>query len=267
MLHHLELYSSSVTNGSLLQTNALATGAVLPTIGNGFQVPSLHYLAGGMGVGAHLQRIQFQSRSMLPYPYPDYVPVNRGTAFESPVRGLWNFRHPRALQPTEEIDCYTANNNASAETQYIGVIFSDGPIQPVPWVNGFTVHGTASTTLSAGAWTTNVTITLDTNLPAGVYQLVGLRVYSATCLFARVFPRTNNQLARPGVTGVQAYDSLDAPYARYGEAGVWHTFPQNVLPGVDMFATSADTAEEFWLDLIPAGPNQQGAAILGSVPA
>jgi hypothetical protein len=263
---HLELYSSSVTNGSLLQTNALSTGNVIPTLYNGYQVPSLHYLAGSMGVGAHLQRIQLQARSFLPYPYPDMVPVNRGTAFESPVRGYFNFANPRSMQPTEELDAYSANNNVSAETQYIGALFSDGPIQPVPWVGGFTVHGTASSTLSAGAWTTNITITLDTNLPAGIYQLVGLRVYSATCLFARVFPRTNNQLARPGITGVQTYDGLDASYARYGAAGVWHTFPQNVAPGIDIFATSADTAEEFWLDLIPVGPNMQGAAILGSVP-
>lgn len=261
-IHHLELYSSSVAQGSLLQATALATGAVIPTLNSGFQVPSLNYLGAAFGVSAHLQRIQMQARSMLPNPYPDMVPVNRGTAFESPVRGVFQYHNPKALRPTEELDAFIAQNSVGAETVYVGASFCDGPISPMPWQGGFTVHGTASSTLTAGAWSTNVSITLDTNLPAGMYQLVGLRVFSATCLFARVFPRTGGQQARPGTTGVQAYDALDAPHARYGASGVWHTFPQNVLPGVDIFATSADTAEEFWLDLIPAGPNNQGAALL-----
>lgn len=263
-IHHLELYSSSVAQGSLLQCNALTTGNVIPTLNNGYQVPSLNYLAAVYGVSTNLQRIQIQARSLLPYPYPDWVPVNRGSAFESPVRGAFMYAHPRAMRPTEEVDAFIAQNAVGSQTVYVGVAFADGPIQPMPWAGGFTVHGTASTTLTAGAWTSNVSITLDTNLPAGMYQLVGLRVYSATCLFARVFPRTGGQQARPGTSGVQAYDGLDAPHSRYGQSGVWHTFPQNVLPGIDMFATSADTAEEFWLDLIPAGPNNQGAALLSS---
>jgi len=261
-IHHLELYSSSVAQGSLLQCNALATGSVIPTLNQGFQVPSLSYLGAVFGVSTNLQRIQMQARSFLPYPYPDIVPVNRGALFESPVRGLFMHAAPRPMRPTEELDAFIAQNAVGAQSIYVGASFCDGPLQPVSFAGGFTVHGTASTTLNAGAWTTNVSITLDTNLPAGMYQLLGLRVFSATCLFARVFPRTGGQQARPGTTGVQAYDGLDSPHARFGAVGVWHTFPQNVLPGVDIFSTAGDTAEEFWLDLMPAGPNTQGAALL-----
>jgi hypothetical protein len=97
-----------------------------------------------------------------------------------------------------------------------------------------------------------------------MYQLVGLRAQSATAKFARIFPTSSNQQARPGCPAMQTYDQLDAEFARFGKSGIWFTFPQNVLPQIDMFATSADTTEDFWLDLIPSGPNtQQGAILLG----
>lgn len=264
-LHHLELYHSSITATTLTQLNSSAVGNVVPTLANGYQVPNLSFLSAVYGVGATLARIQAQARSILPYPYPDHSPVNVGTAFESPVRGGFRFRYPRPLKVTEELDIFIVHTAAGAETNYVGVNLSDGPIQPVPFVGGFTVHCTATKTLTAGAWTT-CQITPDTNLPASMYQLVGLRAYSATALFARIFPTSSNQQARPGCPAMQAYDQLDAPFARFGESGIWYTFPQNVLPQIDMFATSADTAEEFWLDLIPSGPNtQQGAILTGPI--
>ena len=260
-LHHLELYHSSITVATLAQLSSSGVGNVVPTLNNGYQVPNLNFLAAVYGVGTSLTRIQAQARSMLPFPYPDLVPTNRGSAFESPVRGAFMFQYPKPLKITEEIDIFVTQNSGGSETEYVGINFSDGPITPVPFVGGFTVHCTASKTLTAGAWTT-CQITPDTNLPASMYQLVGLRSYSATALFTRVFPTSSNQQARPGCPAMQAYDQMDAPYARHGASGIWYTFPQNVLPQIEMFATSADTAEEFCLDLIPSGPNTQMGAIL-----
>ena len=262
-LHHLELFHSSITVATLAQLSSSGVGNVVPTLNNGYQVPNLNYLAAVYGVGTHLARIQAQARSMLPFPYPDIVPNNRGSAFESPVRGGFMFRHPKPMKVTEELDIFVTQDSGGSETEYVGVNFSDGPIQAVPFVGGFTVHCTASKTLTAGAWTT-CQITPDTNLPASMYQLVGLRTQSATALFTRVFPTSSNQQARPGCPAVQAMDQMDAPFARFGESGIWYTFPQNVLPQIEVFATSADTSEDFWLDLIPSGPNtQQGAILMG----
>jgi hypothetical protein len=260
-LHHLELYHSSITVATLAQLNSSGVGNVVPTLNNGYQVPNLNYLAAVYGVGTSLARIQAQARSMLPYPYPDLVPTNRGSAFESPVRGGFMFQYPKPMKVTEELDVFVVQNSGGSETEYVGVNFSDGPITPVPFVGGFTVHCTATKTLTAGAWTT-CQITPDTNLPASMYQLVGLRAFSATALFARIFPTSSNQQARPGTTAMQTYDQMDTPFSRHGASGIWYTFPQNVLPQIDFFATSADTAEEVWLDLIPSGPNLQQGAIL-----
>ena len=121
-----------------------------------------------------------------------------------------------------------------------------------------TVHGTSSTTLTAGGWT-SVPITLDQALPAGVYNLIGARAYSATALFFKVIPAMG-PIWQPGSTAVQAYDGLDAPGSRMGGFGVWLSFQQNVLPSFNYFATSADTAEEVWLDLQYAGAAPGGQA-------
>jgi hypothetical protein len=128
---------------------------------------------------------------------------------------------------------------------------------PVQVGRAFTVHGTGTTTLGASAWT-SVAFTLDQTLPPGTYGLIGLRGFSATVKFIRLFPSVPPQW-RPGTIGVRAYDSMDPWYSRawptisgkvVAPMGIWAQFPQNVFPQVEFFATSADTAEEAWFDLV-----------------
>lgn len=244
----LEVYKSTMTANTLTQVTSVYSG-VTPTLNSGFQVPTLNNIMGIAGVGGHLHRLQSQAPSLRPFPYPDFMPVNVGSAIESPVKGVFIPANPIRVNYTEELDSYAYST--SAETVYTMVQFCDGPVVQSPPGRVITVHGTSSTTLTAGAFTT-VAVTLDQALPAGVYNLIGARAYSATCLFFRVVPAMGT-LWQPGSTGVQSYDALDAPGARYGGFGTWLTFQQNVLPSFNFFATSADSAEEVWLDLQYAG--------------
>ena len=208
---------------------------------------------------------------MLPLPYPTLSPNNRGSAFESPPR-IWDYyKYPIPLNPTEELDIYATQNSGSSETEYVATLLSDNNPTPaqVPAVqltlNGtgrfFTAHATSSTTLTAGGWT-QCQLTFDQALPAGLYSLVGARAYSATALFFRMYP-AQAPLWRPGGVAVQAYDQMDPAGQRYvpdygthlGAWGQWLQFYQNVPPQVEFFATSADTAEEVWLDLIRISNN------------
>ena len=278
-MFHLELFSSSNgTSGAntFIQTNYVSAGAVLPAISNGMQVsPNIPFLMAVAGVGSHMVHIRPQSPSQTSAFYSTLSPNNRGTAFESPPR-IWDFSGaPLMLKPTEEFDIFTSQNSGGAETQYVACLFSDGTIdRNLPGINPasvslnpgqighyFTAHATAATTLSAAAWT-QVTPAFDNALYAGYYAIIGMRVFSATGLFFRLYPATG-PVWRPGGTCVQAYDSLDPVNQRgYQQVvfpqqgwGVWHRFMQNVPPTVGIFATSADTAEEFWFDLVYLGPN------------
>jgi len=281
-MFHMELFSSSIATGAqtFAQLTYVSADAVLTPIINGVQVSTaLPFLHSVMGVGTHLVMVRAQANSMLPFPYITMNPNNRGSAFESPPRIADYSKWPLALKPTEEFDIFATQNASGAETEYVAVNFCDGPPVPLPVaVNPpgiaaapttpgrfFTAHWTASTTLTAGAWT-KVTPAFDQALYAGSYALVGSRVFSATGLFFRMFP-SFGPLWRPGGTCVQAYDGMDPMLQRYMNAfgaiqggwGVWLNFYQNTPPAVEIFATSADTAEEGWFDLVYLGPQvQQG---------
>jgi hypothetical protein len=263
-MFHFEMFTSSITTTTGLSQVTSINNGVIPTLNKGFQVPTqMPKLGMVAGYSTHMSRIRVQAPSMLPFPYPDLSPVNRGSAFESPAR-VFDFMHaPIPLNPTEEIDAF-ANVGSNTETAYIGVLFTDGIRTPTPAGRVFTVHATAAVTLTAGAMS-QVTPVLDSALPAmgtgpQMYALVGARYYSATAAFFQMLPATQ-PLWRPGGVGVQAYDQLDPPGQRaYGYLGIrdqnwgtWLTFQQNVPPTFNCFATSADTAEEFWLDLVAIG--------------
>lgn len=258
-MFHVELFSSSIASGinTLAQVTYVSADAILPKLVNGVQVaPSLSKVMFVAGIGAHMGHVRIQAPSMLPFPYPALDPNNRGTGFESPPR-IHDLRDRNIqLAPTEEFDVFATQNAGAGELQYILVGFWDGNVAPVPVGRFFSVHWTASTTLTAGAWT-QVIPSFDTGLPAGLYSLVGARAFSATALFFRLFPAMA-PLWRPGGVAVQAYDQYDPPNQRayqtlgapanpYGE---WLRFYQNVPPACEFFATSADTAEEGWYDLI-----------------
>jgi hypothetical protein len=127
---HLELFSSSISNGAntFLQLNYVTADALLPSQANGLTVISdLPYLHSVMGVGAHLTHVRAQANSMLPMPYITIDPTNRGSAFESPPR-IWDISaNPRPLRVTEEFDIFAAQNNSGSETEYVAAQFSDRP--------------------------------------------------------------------------------------------------------------------------------------------
>ncbi len=276
-MFHTELFSSSIATGATTygQVTFVSADAVLQKLVNGMQVStSLPYLLGLYGVGAHLCDVRAQAPSMLPFPYMNLNPNSRGSAFESPVRG-WDFSlAPIPLKPTEEFDIFASQNAGSSETEYVMCQFSDGqrtpltaPINPPGVIqNGlmpgrfFVAHSSTTVTATAGAWT-QVLLSLDQQMPAGMYALIGARAFSATGLFFRMFPQ-NQPLWRPGGIAVQAYDSMDPPNQRgfqngvptVSSWGVWLSFYQNTVPQVEFFCTSADTAQEVWLDLVYLGP-------------
>jgi hypothetical protein len=270
MAFHMEVFRSSLASGAtdvFQQVTYVTAGAVLAPLSNGLQVsamlPKLHSF---FGVGAHLENIRPQAASMQPLPYPVFAPNNIGTAIESPAR-FWDFtRGPKALRPTEEFDIYASQTSGGAETESVFVNFTDGVFEAPPAIasqstlngNGqfVIVHATAATTLTANAWT-QVTPVLDSNLPAGLYALVGARVYTAHALAFRIKPLVE-PLWRPGGVAVQTADQLDPPGQRFfnpvtgkmSHWGVWVKFFQNTVPYVEIWASAADTAEDMFFDLI-----------------
>lgn len=249
---HLAVYTSSIANGSvLLQVTQLADPIIAP-LNNGFQVPpDLPYLGLAAGVGTNLTRFQLTSgsiRKLFPW---DFEPVNVGTAIESPAR-VHNFMGaPYPLTANEELDAFALQSNAAAQREYVAVIFTDGPVRPLIGPIQ-TIHATSSTTLTANAFTA-CALTLDNGLDGGTYAVMGARCFSAGALFFRFVPRGGGNPKRPGGLAVQARDGLNADGQRYGGWGEWLRFSNTAVPQIEVLSTSADTSEEFYLDLMKVG--------------
>jgi hypothetical protein len=284
MPFHAEAFQSSIASGAntfaqvnYVKTNALLVGAGANGMQVSFELPKLAYVA---GVSANLVHVRPQANSMTPFPYLTLSPNNRGTAFENPPR-VWDlFNQPLPMLATEEFDIQATQNAGVAQSPNVFCQFSDGPILPRtfqifppgvernPRTPGrFTIaHATATTTLTANAWTA-VVPAFDQTLPAGFYAILGMRAFSATALFARIAPAMGPKW-KPGGIAVQAYDSFDSPGQRaiplmgyvIAPWGVWYQFYQNVPPNVEFFATAADAAEEIWFDLLFLGENMLQAA-------
>jgi hypothetical protein len=253
MAFHVALYSAAIaTAAANTQVNQLGD-AVIATSVNGYLVngfcPNIMRV---VAVGNILNRAQLSSPSIRKYTPFDLNPVNIGTVIESPARMLHFEDSPFPLSVNEELDAYVTNSAVTSTQTTVAVWFCDGPIRPVNNNNIFTVHWTASTTLTANAWTA-VTMSLDNGIPSGTFAIVGSRQKSAGALFHRFVPRGGSSTLRPGTTSVQAFDNFATEMDRYGNLGQWMQFTNTTPPQIEIFSGSADSSEEGFLDLLQVG--------------
>ena len=159
---------------------------------------------------------------------------------------------PVQLVSGEFLNLLMAATGTTAANLCTGVVFlGDGNYgnpyagQPIQ-----TVRATASTTLVANAWTA-CTITLDQQLQAGRYAIVGMRAQSAGAKAARLVMQET--AARPGVIAYDSNGDIEHPMFRSGHMGVFGTFVHTAIPQVEFLSLSADTSEVVYLDIVKIG--------------
>jgi hypothetical protein len=201
--------------------------------------------AAGLGNDASLARAQVQSPSLRMLANLDVEPLIAALVFGSPPeQSLWPTT-PVSLTPDEAIN-FAFNSNPAAGEVHQGLIFlADGPQLPVEG-HIFTVYATGAAALAAGAWV-NTNLVFGQALPAGRYQVVGMRARGTNLVAARlVFPE---QVARPGVLAVNAIGDHDPYWTRFGRMGVFGEFPHTNPPTMDAFGVT-DTSQIVLLDLL-----------------
>jgi hypothetical protein len=142
------------------------------------------------------------------------------------------------MNPTDELDIFTAQNSGGAETEYVFVSLSDGLVHPAPAGRFFTVHGTGSTTVTPSAFSLRNYSTRPSRLDSTPWSRAHIRRHGEGFQTRSAM----EPLWRPGGTALATYDALDPPAARIfydGQVvapwGVWMSFYQNVPPQLDMF--------------------------------
>jgi hypothetical protein len=252
-MFHTSAFSSTITNANTLQQLTEIPDSILPASGAGLLSSRLNYLMALALAGTSLTRGQFQAPSLRDYGNIDVLPINIGTAFESPPRVDDFSRKMVPLAMSEEWDMFAAQNNgASSEIESGFVWSSDGNIDPFPAKKIVQIRFSASITLIANKWSL-IQATLAQPLTAGQYALVGARCLSAGALAFRFVPSGSPSGAnwRPGGIAVQTEDQLDHALQRKGGWGKWLDFTNTTLPQIEIFSLSADTSEEGIIDIVP----------------
>jgi len=247
MTMHVVGYELSASEAALTAITPIPDGTVVVS-GNDIrvptQLPNVACVAAMINSSAATLRVQMQSPSLRATLNHDVSPINNGLVFGSLPRlnRLWT--HPLPLKPLEGLDAYV--QNGAAVMNRVFITFSDGPVMPIASGNIYTIRATAAASLATATWV-NGALTLSQTLPAGHYQCVGFRSWSANGVYARIF--FIGSPWRPGAPMLNAEDNNEWGDFRYGQTGVWGEFDNTTQPSVD-FMGITDTAQVVFLDLI-----------------
>lgn len=245
---HLAAYYESVDPaGALTKISAVADQAIR-TDGNDVVVPSdlanLVFEA-ALSAATGPSYAQVQSPSLRQLANQDVQPIISGVVFGGNPPVQPHFNSPRALKGNESVNFTVSATGGAAAANYGLIILSNGAVTPQTG-NMFTVRASATAALSAGVWV-NSGLTFDETLPAGTYNVVGMRAEGTNLVAARlVFVGSGY---RPGVPAVNTAAQRDFRDGRYGMMGSFGVFDVNQPPTVDCLGVT-DTAQTIVLDLI-----------------
>lgn len=221
-----------------------------------FLVPAdLNTLAWAAVLGTSVDRGQVVSPSILRKRMNlDVVPLVRGAlVFALTGAGIFVPKADIVLDPTENIQLQASQNLGTSENDYgLLCLKSLGTPPAMPTGDIRVVRGTGTATLTANAWS-SVTLTLDQDLEAGTYHLVGLVAFAIHAIAARVL--FTGQGYRPGVPAISGASIGVAltHNAAFLDKYMWEdlgSFVHENLPAIQFLSSAADTAETVYLYLI-----------------
>lgn len=261
-MRHLAGWSESIDQAALARITVVQDDVLTPSDADRFLVPSqLPFLRHAWATGLNLSRARLVSPSLdVSKSDLDLVPRGDGSdllALTAPQ--IWIPRQPIPLDASEALEAQTAEDGAGATRQT--VIVSLGTEQDEPMAQGRirAVRATGTATLTAFEWSA-VTLTLESSLEAGMYQLVHFIPLGVSVIAARWLPQGGG--FRPGTFGRAGaspdHFSFDPTI---GDQLGWYnilTFSHITVPQIQYLAGAADTAQVVILYVIRTGPAPGG---------
>lgn len=248
---HLAAYYKSVDPAAVTTLISAVPDQSIFTSGNDIRVPKgLANLVAEAALTAATTPLfgEVQSPSLRQLANQDILPIATAVKFGAQDQVQRHFDNPRALQEAESVN-FGINATGGAAAKNYGLIWlADGPVKPTSG-KIFTVQATGAAALADGAWV-NTALTFQTVLPAGTYQVVGLRAQGANLVAARIV--FVGAAFRPGVPAEVAQANQYFPWTRMGAMGVLGQFDVDQPPTIDCLGNT-DAAQVFALDLIQTG--------------
>lgn len=245
-MFHLSVFSGSLDATADVDCPAV-TDEIMAILNSHVQPQEDMMILAAAAHGALLDRARIVTPSIRQFS-PVYIRPVEVAALFSDVPAIMDLRNnPLTVRRLEEIEVEVTNTGAGPTLTSAGLWLSRGPIQPAPAGDVYTIRGTGTTTLTAGAWS-NVAVTWQDTLPTGRYACVGLGALGTTVRFARLV--FDDQTFRPGCIGQATVGLINHPMFQRGGLGVWGTFSGNRMPNLQYFATAADTAQTVFMDFV-----------------
>jgi hypothetical protein len=188
-------------------------------------------------------RAQLRSPSLLAVVPIDISPIANGLTWPTLWAGYQVWQSPYPLVAQEPLDFLV--QNAAAVMNRGFVHFCDAAPKSVTG-KIYSIRFTTSITMITATWQ-NSPVVFSTVLPAGNYQVVGARLWSANGVYARLFFK--GSMWRPGMPMSTSEANQDWPVWRFGTLGVWDVFNNITPPSVDAVGIT-DTAQVGIMDLI-----------------
>jgi hypothetical protein len=246
MTMHVVGYETSASQAALTAITPIPDGTVAIS-GNDVRVPvgmnNICWAHAEINSAAATLRAQIQApslRSVLNFDIPGIV---NGLVAGNlpPIARMWDT--PLGLVPLEPMDVFVQNGAAVMNRAFISLC--DGPVKPVIG-KVYTVRCTGAAPLTTATWA-NTPLTFLQTLPAGHYQVVGMKVWGANAVAARLFFVGSGW--RPGVICGNSEANEGWIDYRYGNSGVWGEFDNTTPPSLDVMGIT-DSAQVVYLDLI-----------------
>ena len=219
--------------------------------GDDIRVPKdYNKLIAAYAVGATMTRARLSSPSLLKRAPLELAALDAAAEPTSRPPLIKMVDNPFQLDSGEALNAFTTNSVTTALDQSIAVWLAKGKITPVKDSNIFSIRASSATTLTADAWS-NCSLTLDSDLEVGTYEIVGAKLWGATCILGRFIFATDEN--RPGMIAHDAITDIDEEIFRHGNVGVWGEFEHDTPPKLEVYAAAADTAQNLILDIRKKG--------------
>jgi len=195
--------------------------------------------------GATLSRARLQSPSLRRIFLEEIQPfANSASLIQAGEDHEWveRFKSPIPLTESEKLNAILTCGTSGCVVAMLG----DGPIEPVTG-DIRTLRADASVADEAGVWKSS-TLSLSQTLPAGRYQVVGLRCIDAHGIAARLL--FVGETWRPGCMCSPSILSRNDYGFRLGRPGVLGEFEFDQPPQIEILSDGTGTSQEVFLDLI-----------------
>ncbi len=256
MATHMAAWFQNIDQATLGRINTVQDDVLTPSGTDRFLVPNdynwIHW-AFATGVSLSGARIVTPSLEVMKSDLDVNPQVDGSDLLSKASPSIWIPPRPIQLVPSESIEFQTSEDGGTTTQQGFVVL---GTAQNAPMADGpiRSVRATGTTTLTADQWT-SVTLTLESSLEAGRYQLVHFMLTGVTALAARFLPQGGG--FRPGMfcsagASPAQFDWNPSLWAGLGWFNMLE-FTHITIPQIQVFATAADTAQTVQMYVIRLG--------------